>query len=246
MKKIGITGARGFIGLHIIDALKPEKNVKVFSFDLPEGDLLKPGIKLENFVKNKDVIIHAAAVNRGTDFEIISGNIVSSRNLISAVQKTKSKAKLIFLSSIQAETETIYGKSKKLAEVMFKDFSKRNKNSVVIFRLPNVFGEGCRPFYNSVVATFCHQIANNKKITVHKNSSNKKIKLIYVKNVTESIRNELFKIRKSNFYLKRFFPKNEITVKKLAILIKSFRRINNFKPRSDFEKNLHKTFVYYL
>jgi len=99
--KIGITGSRGFIGRHLIEALKSRQNVNLSFFDLPEGNLLEPGKKLEKFISGQDIIIHAAAVNRGADTEVIAGTVVATYNLISAIKKSKSKAKLIFLSSIR-------------------------------------------------------------------------------------------------------------------------------------------------
>lgn len=243
MEKIGITGSQGFIGGHIALALK-NQGAKLSFFDLPKNDLLKHGKNLENFIKGKNVIIHAAAVNRGTDTEVIGGSVVAVYNLISAMKESKSRAKMIFLSSIQAETETLYGKSKRLAEVMLEDFSKRTKTPATIFRLTNVFGEGCRPFYNSVVATFCHQIANGKELTVNPESKNKKINLIYVGDVAEIIAREAFIRRKPLFCLKKIDSKNEISVADLAELIRSFK--NKPKLNNKFEKDLHKTYLSYL
>jgi UDP-2-acetamido-2,6-beta-L-arabino-hexul-4-ose reductase len=241
--KIGITGSGGFIGSHLVAALK-NRGVKPSFFDLPKNDLLKPGKNLENFVKNKDVIIHAAAVNRGTDTEVISGSVVAVYNLISAMEKIKSRAKIIFLSSIQAETETLYGRSKRLAEIMLEDFSKRTKTSVSVFRLTNIFGEGCRPFYNSVVATFCHQVANGKELTVNPESRNKKINFIYVADVVRIIAKEASICRKSPFYLKKIDSKNEISVGDLAELIKSFK--NKPKLKSKFKKDLYKIYLSFI
>ena len=241
--KIGITGSRGFIGGHITAALK-NKGIKLSFFDLPNNDLLKSGKNLENFVKNKDAIIHAAAINRGTDAEIITGNVVATYNLISAMEKHKNKAKLIYLSSIQAKTDTLYGKSKRLAEIMLEDFSNKTKMPVSIFRLTNVFGEGCKPFYNSVVATFCYQAANDKELTVNQESRSKKINLIYIGDVVEIIIKEIFACRKNQFYFKRIDSKNEISVGDLADLIKSFKN-NKFKAKNKFYRDLYKTYLSY-
>ncbi|MEK7635662.1 MAG: NAD-dependent epimerase/dehydratase family protein [Patescibacteria group bacterium] len=248
--KIGITGSQGFIGGHIAVVLK-NQGVKLSFFDLPKNDLLKPGKNLENFIKDKDAIFHTAAVNRGTDTEIIVGSVVSTYNLISAIEKLKKRPKLIFLSSIQAETETLYGKSKRLAEIMLEDFSKKNKIPVVIFRLTNVFGEGCKPFYNSVVATFCYQAANGKELTVNPESRNKKINLIYVKNVASEIVKEISCRRNNNFYLKNINSKNEISIGDLAKLIQSFKNQQKLKSllagkQGKFYKDLYKTYLSYV
>lgn len=241
--KIGITGSKGFIGCHITAALKNQVAELSF-FDLPKNDLLKPEKNFENFVNNKDVIIHTAAVNRGTDIEVIAGSVVAIYNLISAIEKSKSRAKIIFLSSIQAETDTLYGKSKRLAEIMLEDFSNRTKIPVSIFRLTNVFGEGCKPFYNSVVATFCYQVANGKELTINPESKNKKINFIYVKDVVNEITKEIEARRKQPFYFKKIDSKNEISIGDLAKLIQSFKNIKE-QPKLKFYKDLYKTYLSY-
>jgi len=246
MVKIGITGSRGFIAKHIIDLLKGKRNVVLSFFDLPENNLLEPGENLQKFVRGKDAIIHTAAVNRGSEAEIIAGSVAATYNLILAMAKFKSRAKLIFLSSIQAETETLYGQSKKLTEIILEDFSRRDKIPVSIFRLTNVFGEGCRPFYNSAVATFCYQAADNQAITVHPPSRNKKINLIYVKEAAKMIIKEVFAKRQSLFYFKRVTSKSEITVGDLAKKIASFKTGKPKTSKNKFYKDLYRTYLSYL
>jgi len=244
MLKIGITGGKGFIGKHLAAALKEKKGIKISYFDLPENNLLTPGVSLKKFVKNNDVIIHAAAVNRGTNTEVIAGSVVAVYNLVEEIEKNKSRAKFIFLSSIQAETETLYGKSKKLAEIILEDFSRRNKAPVSIFQLTNVFGEGGRPFYNSAVATFCHQVAKGQKLTVHPQSRNKKINLIYIGEVADTIVKEVFTKRTQKFYFKKVISKNEIKVGDLAKLIESFKH-EKPKSKNKLNQDLYKTYLSY-
>lgn len=244
--RIGITGAKGFIGSHIAAALKEKKNVKISFFDLPEGNLLESGEALKKFVKGKDAIIHAAAINRGTNTEVVAGSVVATYNLISVTEKLKIRPKLIFLSSIQVEIGTLYGKSKELAEIMLEDFSSQYKIPVSIFRLTNVFGEGCRPFYNSVMATFCYQVANGQELTINPQSRNKKFNLIYVGDVAKMIKAETFRRRKSPFYFKRIDSKNKITIAELAKLIQSFKNPEKMpKLKLKFERDLYKTYLLY-
>ncbi len=228
----------------MIRALKDKKNIKLFYCDLPDCDVLKPD-SLKKFAKGKDVIIHAAAVNRGTDTNVIAGTVSAVYNLISAAEKLKTKPKIIYLSSIQAETETIYGLSKKLAEIMLKDFSARANAPVSIFRLTNVFGEGCDPFYNSAVATFCHQVAKGEKLTVHPQSKKKKLNLVYVEDVANLVAKEVFTKQKKKFYFKRVIFKNEINVEELAKLIESFK-FGKRELKSKFYRDLYKTYLSYL
>jgi len=241
--KIGITGSNGFIGKHLIKTLDAKENIQLSYFNLPKDDLLKPTF-LRNFVFGKDIVIHTAAINKGSDAEIISGSVVATYNLVSAISKLKVKPKLIFLSSIQAETDTVYGLSKKLTEVMLQSFSKDYKIPVSIFRVANVFGENCKPFYNSVVATFCYQTANNKKITIK--VKRKKVNFVYVKDLVKIISKEIFIRRKKLFYFKRVSSNNIITIGRLASLINSFKHLKNSKKlKSKFNKDLYNTYLSY-
>jgi len=245
MIKVGITGSNGFIGKHLSKELI-NQGIKFLSFNLPQNDLLSPqGKKLEKFVRDSDVIVHTAAVNRGTDLEIVSGSVVATYNLIAAIKKNKSRTKLIFLSSIQAETETLYGQSKRLTEIMLEDCFNNYKIPVSILRLTNVFGEGCKPFYNSVVATFCYQTANGKELIIDPKSKKRKMNLIYVGDVVDVINREIFTKRKNPFYFKRVSTKNEITVSNLAKLIIFFKKGKSIKLKDSFQEKLYKTYLSY-
>lgn len=241
LMRVGITGSKGFIGSHLVGELSRRK-IKMSFFDKPVNNLLGPKENsLKKFVLENDVIVHIAAINRGTDVEVVAGSVVATYNLIAAMEKYKSKAKIIFLSSIQAETDTLYGKSKRLAEIMLEDFSKRNKIPVTIFRLTNVFGEGGKPFYHSVVATFCHQIANNKGLTV--NSGRNKFRFLYVGDLVKIIIKELGTERKNYFYFKKISSNNEISVSNLAKVISGFK--NKPKLKTKFHRDLYKTYLSY-
>ncbi|MFY9462103.1 MAG: NAD-dependent epimerase/dehydratase family protein [Candidatus Sungiibacteriota bacterium] len=248
MIRVGITGSSGFIARHITEALQQKKGaarIKLFYFDLPDNNILDQKA-VKKFVKNKDVLIHAAAVNRGTDAEIIAGSVVGTYNLAVALKGRKNKPKIVFLSSTQAALDSVYGLSKRLAERILEDFSKRNKAPVAVLRLPNVFGEGAKTFYNTVVATFCYQAAHNKDLTIHKNSKNKKLNLIYVKDAARIIFNEVFKKNKNKFVLKEISAANEIKVDALAKVIQSFGLLKNNAPlKSKFYKDLYKTYLFY-
>lgn len=241
---IGITGGKGFIGSHVALSLKEMRGANIFLFDKPRGDMLDKK-SVEEFVKGKDVIIHAAAVNRGTDAEVVRGNIESTLNLLSVVSKLKKKPKIIFLSSTQAETDTLYGISKKLCESILEHASNTHKIPVSIFRLTNVFGEGSRPFYNTVVATFCYQVARGEKLRVNKKGA--PLMLVYVGDVARVISEEVFKKRKESFFFKKIYTKNIITVPALAKLITSFKNLKNQKNlKSKFQKDLYRTYLSFV
>jgi len=241
---IGITGSKGFIGSHLKKTAL-EKGWEVLTFDKPENNLLRPDVsKFKKFVSKSDIIIHTAAINRGTDIEIISGSLVTTFNLVSEIKKSKNNPKLIYLSSVKAENNSVYGLSKRLTETMLEDFSKNTKNPVTIFRVTNVFGEGCKPFYNSVIATFCHQTAKDQKLKVNKDP--KKISFIYIKDLVNLIIKESLSQRKKLFCFKEVKTKDKISVPELAKLIKSFKNIKSPDSiKSDFHKKIYKTYLYY-
>lgn len=242
--RVGITGADGFLGTHIIRALQLRGSADIIPCDRSYGCNLLDSRAAEQFVGGKDVIIHAAAVNRGTDTDVVAGTVAATYNTIAALEKNFSRAKLIFLSSIQAETETVYGQSKKLAEIMLEDYAKRSGAPVSVFRLTNIFGEGCKPFYNSVVATFCHQVACGEKLTINPESRDKKMNLVYVEDAAAMIAEEVFARHEHPFYFKRVSSDEEITVGELAQLIESFAS-GKPKLKSKLHRDLHTAYLSY-
>lgn len=241
-KRVGITGGNGFIGRHLSAALK-KSGYKPFYFDLPENDLVYPSKEgLNKFVKKADVIFHLAGINRGTDAEVISGSVVATYNLAEAVKKYNPKVKIVFSSSIQAENDSVYGRSKRLAENILEELANNLGIEVSILRLTNVFGEGGKPFYNSVVATFASQAS--KGIDLPINDPKRELKLIYVKHAVSEFLKELKMGRKTKLLFKKVDSKDVITVGRLAELMVGFAN-KTIKPKTTLEKELHKTFLSY-
>ena len=134
--------------------------------------------KLDNFVSNCDVVVHIAAMNRHEDPQFIyDTNVGLVNTLIESCKRTQSTPKIIFSSSTQEELDNLYGKSKKDGRDALAQWAKVEKSSVTTLVIPNVFGPFGQPFYNSVVATFCHQVVNNEPPTIHKDAT---VSLIYV------------------------------------------------------------------
>ena len=174
--RIGVTGAKGFIGTHLVSALKKMGTVVT----LPRGKVL-PGKKdLKRFVAGTDLIFHLGGVNRGTDEEILNGNIMGTSRLLEAIlNHGKPSARLVFSSSSQvysfvncktplleskkANPDTVYGLSKQNAENLIR----LSGIPFAILRLANVYGPGCRPNYNSVVATLCHRAAHGLPLMIN-------------------------------------------------------------------------------
>ena len=220
MIKIGITGQAGFVGKHIYNTLGlfADKYERI-PF---EKSFFDDDSKLDSFVKNCDVILHLAAMNRHNDANVIyNTNVELVNKLITSLERTSSKAHVLFSSSTQEERDNLYGKSKKEGRELLVNWAKRNEAQFTGLVIPNVFGPFGHPYYNSVVATFCHQISHGETPKV---DSNGNINLIYVGElVAEFIKHIDEAISKGSFANTYIVKHNhEITVLELL------DKINNF------------------
>lgn len=176
MIKVGITGQPGFVGTHLYNTigLYPDKFERIpfeDAFFLDEA-------KLKVFVVSCDAIVHLAAMNRHDDPEVLyQTNIGLVKQLIIACEETNSTPHILFSSSTQEERDNQYGKSKKEGRKLFEQWADRNSAQFTGFIIPNVFGPFGNPYYNSVVATFCHQLTHNEQPKIEVDGE---IKLIYV------------------------------------------------------------------
>lgn len=191
--RIGITGSSGFIGSHLRRALERLPDVAVTTLSHDEND---PNA-LKSFVKNEDLIYHLAGVNRGTDEEILRDNILRTFDLVEAV-KTHSSARIVFASSAQVykpgktgtplretnatEPCSLYGLSKKTAE----DLMRLTGIDYVVLRLSNVYGPGCRPYYNSVIATLCDRAVQQQPLTINGDGKQGR-DFIYIDDVVQAL-----------------------------------------------------------
>lgn len=181
--KVLITGANGFVGKNLRLRLSERKDVEVFCFTR-EHDAKQ----LPEMLSGVNFVFHLAGVNRPQDpQEFIAGNTDLTEKLCSAVQgvadTTGTKIPIVYASSTQAALDNPYGHSKRQAEVALERISRNPLVPVYTFRLPNVFGKWCRPNYNSVVATFCHNISRGLPIQI--NDPMAVLTLVYVDDVIE-------------------------------------------------------------
>lgn len=179
-QKILITGANGFIGKNLVIRLREEARFDVLSFT--RGDSLE---SLRNLVSSADAIVHLAGENRLDNEADFSRNVDLTDFLCSAIRDTGRDVPLLFASSIHAAGDTTYGRSKREAETVIQRFVGDTLGSAVIFRLVGVFGKFCRPDYNSVVATFCHNIARGLPYQV--SDPGVSVELTYIDDVVEDI-----------------------------------------------------------
>ncbi len=183
MLNIGITGSKGFIGSHLKNTLELYNegyNIIEFSRTYFDNE-----IELDSFVKQCDVIVHLSALNRHEDQSVIyETNVKLVEVLIESLERTNSDAHVIMSSSSQENKDNLYGQSKREGRKMFSQWAKRNNTVFTGLIIPNVFGPFGKPFYNSVVATFAHQVVNNLTPTINGNSI---VNLIYVGELVERI-----------------------------------------------------------
>ncbi len=192
-----ITGAKGFVGKNLTSALqnikdgkdKTRPSLKVDELFLYDID--SPPEELESFCAKADFVFNLAGVNRPQNTEeFMAGNFGFGETLLSHLEKKGNKCPVMLSSSIQATLigrygEGEYGKSKKAGEDLFFDYGKRTGAKVLVYRFPNLFGKWCRPNYNSAVATFCHNIANDLPIRV--NDRNALLELLYIDDLVDEM-----------------------------------------------------------
>ncbi|WP_026488603.1 polysaccharide biosynthesis C-terminal domain-containing protein [Butyrivibrio sp. XBB1001] len=195
--KVLITGAKGFVGRNLVENLKNIRDGKnrtrpnlqiegIFEYDVDTDPML-----LKDYCLEADFVFHLAGVNRPKDpKEFMEGNFGFSSTLLDTLKECGNKAPVMLSSSIQASltgrfANSEYGKSKLAGEELFFDYAKETGAKVLVYRFPNLFGKWCRPNYNSAVATFCNNIANDLPIQV--NDPSTELELVYIDDLVEEM-----------------------------------------------------------
>lgn len=240
MARVGIVGGENFIVPHIVRKLRGRATVSVFDMQKKKKGSIS---LLFRFLSGKDTVIHAAVVNRGSAEEVIEGTVGATLSILKAVSKMKRSPNIIFLSSIQAEGGSVYGASKWLAEALLEDYARVSGARVIALRIANEFGEGCRPFYNSVIATFSHQLAKGERLSVNPNP--KKFNFVYAGDIAKVAAAEVLKKGKG-FSVKVVESKHLATVAEVAKILSSFAAGKKPKKGSKFEKDLYTTYRSYI
>ena len=255
--KILVTGSRGFIGKNLIETLKTIRDGKCNIYDIDkniviyEYDIDNTIDDLKKYTKDCDFVFHLAGVNRPKNIEeFYEVNTNFTELLCVSLETHNNKCPILISSSIQAKQSNDYGKSKKEGEQILIRHAMNNDSKVYIYRLANLFGKWCRPNYNSVVATWCYNIARDLDIQI--NNPNAKLGLCYIDDVIDEFLNALeghptISIGEYN----EVHPTYEITLDELSKLIYSFKEQSNTLimpeiPDDSLEKKLYSTYLSYL
>lgn len=245
MKKIGITGQEGFVGSHLYNTLglDPENYERIPYDKSYFGD----SKKLEDFVKQCDVIVHLAAMNRHSNPEVIyDTNISLVKKLVSALENTKSKAHVLFSSSSQEGKDNLYGKSKKEGRELLANWSLESGGKFTGLIIPNVFGPFGAPNYNSFIATFCYKLTHGEKPEIQKDGE---VNLIYVGELVQEIINQINQEKTNNLYNVPFSSTNKVS--EVLVKLENFKNLyfdNGEVPKLEtpFDYNLFNTFRCYF
>ena len=271
--KILVTGARGFVGKNLVAALNAIKDGK---------DRTHPGLKIDGIIeydidstradlvdacREADFVFNLAGVNRPKDnSEFMSGNFGFAEELLNTLKEQGNKCPVMLSSSIQATlvgryAESDYGRSKLLGEELFFNYGKEQGVPVYVYRFTNLFGKWCRPNYNSVVATFCYNIANGLDITVNDRSTT--LELLYIDDLVA----EMISLLEGTYHVCEydgvdpveadggrycFVPTtHKVTLGEIADLLYKFHSqprtlVMPEIPAGSFEKKLYSTYLSYL
>lgn len=270
--KILITGAKGFVGKNLVANLYNIKEGKdrtrnlqideIFEYDIDSDPSL-----LEGYCKEADFIFNLAGVNRPKDqSEFMEGNFGFASTLLDTLKKYRNNCPVMLSSSIQATLigrygESDYGKSKLAGEELFFNYSKETGAKVLIYRFPNLFGKWCRPNYNSAVATFCNNIANDLPIQV--NDRNTKLELLYIDDLVDELLDALEgkehhceydgldAVEKLNGRYSFVPTTHHVTLGEIVDLLELFNNQSKTLiipeiPKNSFAKKLYSTYLSYL
>lgn len=242
---IVVTGSKGFIGQHLVEALRRREGTTVIEFH--RGS---PPEAFESALSQADVVFHAAGTNRPNDpSEFATGNKGLTSDICSTLARLHKKPLLIFTSSTQAAFDNPYGVSKREAEDAIREWSTKTESPAVIIRVRNVFGKWCRPNYNSVIATFCHNIAHDLPIQV--SDPTRELELIYIDDLIEGLLGVIANPPPGGRCEMREIPKHfKATLGQIAQTIRAFRdsRKTLVMPSfaDEFTRALYATYLSYL
>ncbi len=244
--RVLVTGSDGFVGKNLIEKLSRIDDLEIVTFN--RSDTVED---LTLIINEIDFIFHLAGVNRpeNTD-EFYVGNTELIKKIIVVLEKNDCNIPILLSSSIQAENDNNYGKSKSQAEEVLVIYAHNNNVPVYIYRLPNVFGKWCRPNYNSVIATWCYNLTHNLPIKI--NDENADLSLVYIDDVVDNFTNHLdfegqAKVNDYYYRIDTVYEKKLIEIRDLLIEFGNSRKdLMVSEVGVGFERALYATYLSYF
>ncbi len=238
---VGITGPRGFIAGHLSRQLALDSTLRTIT--CPRESVFRPE-SLREFVGNCNTVVHLAGLNRGSEQDIYDINVGLVERLIESLSSSNTAPHVIFASSTQRDMATAYGRSKKVSESRLREWAKQSGAPLTVLVIPNVFGPGCRPYYNSVVATFCEQLAHDQQPVVIDDQS---LALVWINDLVDAI-GQLIRDRRPGIHEACVAGPAQITVSDLLAKLQAMRNgffDENTVPNlaDPFDANLYTTFM---
>jgi UDP-2-acetamido-2,6-beta-L-arabino-hexul-4-ose reductase len=244
--KLGITGQNGFVGSHLKNTVQfLHDDFEIINF---ERDYFNQPNKIKAFVKECDVIVHLAGLNRHIDEDIIyQTNLDLSKKLIEACESANAKPHILFSSSIQEDSDNAYGNSKKASHQLFLNWAEKENAAFTGVIIPNVFGPFGKPYYNSVVATFCHQLTHGERPEINVDGT---LRFIYVNELVDIFINHIYKKKVISETVNVGYT-SELKVSELLDKLTFFK--DNYLEKGvipdlsvTFDKNLFNTYLCYI
>lgn len=251
-----ITGASGFVGRNLCAQLRNIRDGKAKNYavsgdlTLYEYDLNSTPEELDAYCRDADFVFNLAGVNRPQDpADFMRGNFGFASTLLATLKKYGNTCPVMISSSIQAALDNPYGESKRAGEQLLFDYAEETGAKVLVYRFPNLFGKWCRPNYNSAVATFCNNIANDLPITV--NDPSVVMHLVYIDDVVDELIGALTGGEHRDGAFCVVPTSHRITLGAIVDLLHTFRRMPETLEVPDttkdgFAKKLYATYLSYL
>lgn len=255
--KILVTGAKGFVGRNLVSQLHnirdnkarwypltEQKNITVYEYDIDSDPA-----ELDVYCQDADFVFNLAGVNRPKDpEEFMQGNFGFASHLLDTLKRHGNKCPVMISSSIQASLDNPYGESKRAGEELMFKYSEQTGAKVLVYRFSNLFGKWCRPNYNSVIATFCHNIANGLPIQI--NDPSVILNLEYIDDVVDELIGALTGNEHSDGKYCRVPVHHSVSLGRIVELLEDFknsRQTLNIPDMGDsFTKKLYSTYLSYL
>lgn len=237
--KVLITGYKGFIGKNLIKFIE-NKKIEIIGYGR-ENTLEE----LEEIIENIDFIFHLAGEVRPKSEEklFVESNLRLTKSIINIIEKKHLKIPILTTSTIHVENlKNAYGTTKKEAEKLLIEYSEKNKIPVYIYRLPHVFGEGCKPNYNSVISTWLYNSIMDKEIIVFDRGI--EINYVYVQDIVKEFYKHLEKKSFHTFY--KISESYRTTLGDVVDYIEEFNNKEKIICDNKFKEKLYKVHLNYL